>query len=504
MTEAAPELAIIGGGISGLYAAYKALQMGARHIHVYEESARLGGKIESGKVDGKTINRGAEFIDSEETRMISLARELRVALQENTNRRHEQFLLPTGRVLSGAEFYEAYAPYAMQVNADKALLEKEQAQANLLPDERRRLQLLHQQSVAQYADWLRDKVVLPDQGDAAMNYAQRQKAMESLRLASACFSSEVGQPPRNISATQFIAETRADESGFLSCDEKYRIEGGTEKLVESLRHHLHAKGVVFHTQARLQKVDKDAAGEIQLQFADARLNTNTPKLILALPAYAYKHIHGLNKIGVSWQQQEVLSNLQHTDSFKFTIALKPGAQVPHDKAFYSPEGWQCWSPQPGLLTFLSNAEFKDVARTSTPMELIRHRLQDFARAHGAKAEDMFDMHFPPGMQDYNYPGNNPCYATPKPGQGRQLEVLAASLPQLAQHNVGMAGTFLPLEGRVGFMECGAASAERACELVFEPVREKPVALIARGHQWRERVSLRPAAQPGVAAGVAAG
>jgi monoamine oxidase len=459
-----PRLAVIGGGISGLTAAYEALERGETNIHVYEASQRFGGKIQSGIVGGQTINRGAEFIDSEHTGLIGMARALGVPLVENTGMERETFQRPDGKTMDAEKFYDAYKPYAKQVMRDRALLQSHPHDA--------RAQWIKNFSLDQYLDHLDAKLeaehALPKPGlwqrVTRLFTNAPHPAREALAIAGLSFQSEMGQPMKNISAAQFIAETSPAVDTFLSSDCKFRVEGGTQALTDKLRETLEARGVTFHTGSALSTVGKRTDGGIDLGFASGDL-VAADKTILALPSYAFKDITGLETLGLSPQALTNLRKTQYTNSFKLTIAFKPG-MAPPEGAFYSTEGFQCWSPAPGLLTFLSNADMGG----ANPREFISARLEAFAKAHGKTADQMFDMNFTPGSFDYNNPGKAACYASPKVGQGETLAGLQSELPALAKNGIGIAGTYLPHDGGYGFMECGVVSAKRSCDLLIGPAK----------------------------------
>jgi phytoene dehydrogenase-like protein len=150
MDSSDQQLAIIGGGITGLTAAYEAVLRGATQVHVYESAARLGGKIESGQLNGTTINRGAEFIDSEHAVLRGLCQAMDVPLVENRGMAQECFQRPNGALMSSEDFYAAYKPYAEQIILDRAELTSNPTSE--------RAQTIRQQSLADYLAHLQKTV----------------------------------------------------------------------------------------------------------------------------------------------------------------------------------------------------------------------------------------------------------------------------------------------------------------------------------------------------------
>ncbi|MYU18895.1 protoporphyrinogen oxidase, partial [Streptomyces sp. SID8361] len=64
---------VIGGGIAGLAAAHRLLEGGAR-VTVLEASARLGGKLRSGEIEGAPVDLGAESMLARRPEAVDLAR----------------------------------------------------------------------------------------------------------------------------------------------------------------------------------------------------------------------------------------------------------------------------------------------------------------------------------------------------------------------------------------------------------------------------------------------
>ncbi|MEJ0010573.1 MAG: FAD-dependent oxidoreductase [Alphaproteobacteria bacterium] len=108
------KLAVAGGGITGLSAAYYALKQGVPgdRIDVYEGSNRLGGKIESATLDGKVVNKGAEFVDTDYHQFIGLCNELGVKLTDATDQQAMTMQRPGGGSMSEARFMREYQPLA--------------------------------------------------------------------------------------------------------------------------------------------------------------------------------------------------------------------------------------------------------------------------------------------------------------------------------------------------------------------------------------------------------
>ena len=70
-----PKLIIIGGGLAGLTAAYEAETRGIEYV-LLERGARVGGLVQTERVDGFVIDRGPESIITDKPAGVGLARAL--------------------------------------------------------------------------------------------------------------------------------------------------------------------------------------------------------------------------------------------------------------------------------------------------------------------------------------------------------------------------------------------------------------------------------------------
>src|SRR5688500_4784400 len=74
------DVAIVGGGLSGLSAARR-LRAGGRSVTVLEARERVGGKMRTDTIDGHRADLGAHWIGPTQDRIAALARELGVHVE---------------------------------------------------------------------------------------------------------------------------------------------------------------------------------------------------------------------------------------------------------------------------------------------------------------------------------------------------------------------------------------------------------------------------------------
>lgn len=359
MTKEAPNLAVIGGGPTGLLSAYYALKQGqpASSITVYEASGRTGGHA-----GGQgAAHLGPEFIDSDDTRMIALAKELGVPLQRSTDQQTLRFQTPSGQLMSEEEFLPRYAPLAEQIREDKARAAKDPAFAKELDGKNLETYLAELAARAQ-AKADKQKTYFQTVSDYVMPWSYKRVAPpEVVKTVQQAYASEVGQPASRINALQFAQEMSAkcDASGnpatFMDSDCAFRVKGGPEELFAKLRQKLELQGVNFETGAQLSSVSRAEDG-LTLGFGEKQVKAD--KLVMAVPAHALSGIEGLEALGMDSSARQTAENLQYTHNAKFTIKLREGVQLPEETSYFN-AGFQTWMrPGEGSVTFLVGGDMR--------------------------------------------------------------------------------------------------------------------------------------------------
>lgn len=493
--------AIVGGGISGLSAALEALERGEKNIHVYEASGRFGGKIQSSKIGDYTVNMGAEFIDSEEENphLHKIARRVGVALKPTGEQSKEIFYASDGKAMP--DFLERYSPIARrleklreEMEADPGLAKKIHAMSakELLTKLGNEVPANQPAKLFEpTGNFMLDMVIsganiaygaLKGLGnfayDALMvvtlqSSRSNRVSQDVLDVAQGAIEKELGTKLENVTAKQFVSEFSPSEDRFLASSCSHRVEGGTEALVIALKKHLEEKGVHFHTNHKLTSVQsKDGKKILTFTTPGGEEIVESDNTVVAVAAYALPNINWLDANGNPDKDMEFLREMgkvQYTNNAKITFKVKPGVKLPTDEAnAFLPVG-EFWSTDPGYLTVLYHNENGD-----KPAAVMKKTMEAFAKSMGKRVEDIFELEAgKPAVGSFVYtnPGNAPCYSTPSSKTGREIEQYFARMEALASKGIGFAGTYISLpDGGTGFMECGAASAERACERMFGPVK----------------------------------
>ncbi|MFQ3612243.1 MAG: NAD(P)/FAD-dependent oxidoreductase [Cyanobacteriota bacterium] len=213
-----PKIAIVGGGLAGLNAAYQLKKLGLSST-VYEAKSILGGRIQSqAVVELSLINDlGGCFVNSDHEDILELVQELNLELFPRFENLDVEGVPETayfynGRLYSEAQVAEQLQPLAEQIGQDAVLLEDD------FDIHAERLDGL---SVQEYLDQHSDKI-----------------SSRWIRdLVETGIRSEYGVEPFESSALQLIYNlpTVEDDSvDPLTSDEAYTIQGGSAQLIAAL------------------------------------------------------------------------------------------------------------------------------------------------------------------------------------------------------------------------------------------------------------------------------
>jgi monoamine oxidase len=259
-----PKIAIVGGGLAGLNAAYQLKKAGLTAT-VYEGRGRVGGRIHSvtGKVGkGLVIELGGSFININHEDLLTLVKEFdlklfnRVEDFANSSFPAEGYYFD-GKLHSEAEVAEKLRPLAAQIAIDSTLIDEDFEQ--YAPD----LELL---SVTEYLDRHADKISEPF----------------IRKLIESTIRTEYGVEPEESSALQLlynlptVEEEKVEVLG--ASDETYMVEGGNSKIIEALAAKLTGQ---IQTKKRLLAI-KSRENSYELLFKDKSV-VNADYVIIAIP-----------------------------------------------------------------------------------------------------------------------------------------------------------------------------------------------------------------------------
>lgn len=260
-----PKIAIIGGGIAGLNAAYH-LQKAGLEATVYEARNRVGGRMQSvtGAVgSGLVSDLGGHLVNTNHTDMIALAEEFGINLFDRVA---DVEALPfpdiayffNNSLQSEAEIADKLRPLADQILADAIALDEN------FDTTARRLDRL---SVTQYLDRHRSKILDP-----------------FIRvLIEQTIRTEYGVEPQDSSALQLIFNlplVEGDQVELLGAsDEVFSVEGGSAQITNQLATVL---GDQIHLRMPLTAIQRRGQ-RYRLSLGDTQVDADYVILTLPFP-----------------------------------------------------------------------------------------------------------------------------------------------------------------------------------------------------------------------------
>jgi monoamine oxidase len=266
-----PKIAIVGGGIAGLNAAYQLNKVGLEAT-VYEAKSQVGGRIRSvtGVAGAELVtDLGGSFINSNHADMLALVKEFNLSLFKRAEATEKSPFPAEGyffedKLYSELEVAEKLRPIAHQIVKDADLLEQNYEKYAPIFD---RL------SVAQYLEQHEDKITEP--------FVQA--------LLESALRAEYGAEPESSSTLQLLFILTTVENNEVTIvggsDEAYVVQDGSGKVIESL-------AAVFpdriKTKMRLQKIMPNGDG-YRLLFSD-RPTVEADYVILAVPVSVLRQL----------------------------------------------------------------------------------------------------------------------------------------------------------------------------------------------------------------------
>jgi len=330
-------VAIIGGGVAGLTAAYRLQAAGATPI-VFEASNRWGGRMFTvyDFYKGMFCELGGEFVDTNHEDLQTLATELGVEMQklaaegdgEDLYFFKNQFHVPK-EMIDPKKKKGAFKPIAKQIakDADK-LLDKDENWTSYAHK-------LDKMSLKDYLEQFRGKT-----DDWAID------------LLDVGYNIEFGlltEDQSSLNMVDFITTDMGEPfSMFGESDEVYRIKGGSSALIKALVDALENKIEMKQGHALTAIDQKD--GQITLSFdaPGGPISQSYEAVILALPFTKLRQVQGLEGLDLGDEKLTCIRELGYGQSAKILQGTtsrvwrtpESGLPAPSNGTFYTDLGFQ--------------------------------------------------------------------------------------------------------------------------------------------------------------------
>jgi monoamine oxidase len=510
--NASREIAVIGGGPSGLVSAYRLSEQGYK-VTVIEAAGLLGGHMQTSK---SGFDLGAQLISTREQGLIQLANELGVkfdppyeehagetpseAFAEVEEEEPTKFVV-NGRAYSEEELSAAYEPLADYIYPLQLQLRDANGQ---FTDIARQLDSMSMQ------EFLDEKAQLLPPENRDLVHTVLKQAMHT----------EFGDPNR-LSALAFVDYVGAKEvDGIFNVlgesDEAYVFADGAGSLIKALEAKLKERGVTFATNTRVTGLENGEHGiNVQTQSQEGVESKRYDYVVSALSLENLRHVSGLDTLGLSPGQMDAIHNVEYANLVKINVPTKDASfnhQVYMDLKAEGESGqivaWQNGEgvgSETGSITFYC-ADIELGEPGETRETLIDQMKKKYAQATDKNAQttnkNASDVFAEGGIEIADWRGaGRGCFSMPTKGQYINQHSLIDQSNLTAP--IGFATEAIPVvykseNSARGFtsntgcmnnaVESANRAAERGIELMQERTRSQELATARRNWDWRETVA----------------
>lgn len=301
--QGSPEVAIVGAGFAGLYAATVLAGKGIGS-QVYEAGSRSGGRVASlrGLFPGQVVERGAELIDTTHSTVRQLSRQFGLTLEDHEKQPGEEFFFFSGRHWSEAEVVAEYRAFTGAMNND--------------------LQRLSGGPTADsFNAYDRELDLMP-----LSSYLESRGAGPLLRrVMDTAYTIEFGREIDRQSSLALLFFAQANKRSHFTpfgnfSDERFHIVEGNDAIATGLERRL-ARGVAFGH--RLVRVGRVADGRIKLSFdvGGRVVDTLHASAILTLPAPLMRDVTFDASVALPAHSRTAIAGLDYGTNSKMMIGF---------------------------------------------------------------------------------------------------------------------------------------------------------------------------------------
>lgn len=402
-----PRIAIVGGGMAGLNAAYK-LQKAGLTATVFEGSNRTGGRIFTAPDllgAGITTELGGEFIDSNHEEMLALIDEFGLqrldTLDPSVAALKKETYFINGRHYTIADAARAFVPIARKVAADYESME------DVDYDTEGGGTKFDGTSIAQYLDgygatgWLRELLDVAYITEYGLDAAEQSSLNFTFLIGTGDLSTPAG--------FALLGES----------DERYKVKGGNQQLVDELARRVEPQ---IRRRHKLEAIRSRGDGyALTFQADRGTVTENADIVVLAIPFTLLREVD--IQVPLSTLKQKAIRELGYGNNAKVLVGFKTRhwQTLGYSGATYTDEAFQlAWDNsyvQPGTvggLTLYSGGKAGIEVGQGTAEDVARRLMVGVNRAYpGAIAQQndkVSRFHWP------TFPWTKGSYSCYKPGQ----------------------------------------------------------------------------------------
>jgi monoamine oxidase len=287
-------IAIIGGGTAGIVCASEL----AKHGHsatIYEaNSKRLGGRMwSSHRIPGKVIERGGEFIDSDNPLLLSYVKSLGLHLEDVNDIPGAGFYFINGKQYSEAEIVNEIRVFAKRIHPDQTKIKEPTFFKHNAHEAK-----LDFTDLATYLDrHARDLPLARTILDLACNIEYGLETSEQSAL--------------NLLLSLEVAK---DFSPFeIYSDERYHIVEGNSQIPQRLAEQLPGQ---IHTAMQLTRLRRNSFNQFELYFNNSPTPEIADAVVLAIPFSVLRTVELDPSLKLSADKMRAINELKYGDNVK--------------------------------------------------------------------------------------------------------------------------------------------------------------------------------------------
>lgn len=332
------KVAIVGAGLAGLACGYELKQHGI-FATLYEASNRVGGRCFSlggafpGSVNfpNQVVERGGEFIDSQNKTLLRLAKQFQLPLEDVSQQLGESACYFNGQHYTESEIVDEYQDFLTAIDADLRML-------SAAPTADRH----------NAADISLDRINL-------LEYLETRKAGDILKAAiNASYMAEYGLELEEQSCLNFLMVVREiqkyEANPFhIFSDECYHVVGGNEQIVQGLSNELQGQ---IDLGMRLVRVRKNSNNCIEVTFdkGSQTISMEYDAVVLAIPFPVLRSVELDASLEIPAWKREAIDKLDNATHAKMMLGFnsRPWAELDSNGESYSnlPHHQVTWETNP--------------------------------------------------------------------------------------------------------------------------------------------------------------
>ncbi|MCC5614366.1 FAD-dependent oxidoreductase [Nostoc sp. CHAB 5836] len=300
-----PKVLVVGAGIAGLTAAYRLRQAGVT-VDIIEARNRVGGRIRSlanTAGTGVTVELGGEFIDTDHTKLRSLAEELGLTIVDLLA--NDQGLVPEtwyfqGRKIPELEIINYFIPLAQKIEEDLVAIGdgdvtyRSYNQATFALDNT---------SITEYLKQAQINPILQEMLDVSYTTEYGREAAEQ-----SCLN------------LVFLIGTNTDRfSVYGESDERYTIRGGNDQVPRLLANSL-AYFIETETELEAISIRPDGRYRVSLRSGYKTFDRTYERILLTLPFSTLRLVK--LKVNLPAIKQKAIAELGYGTNAKLITAYR--------------------------------------------------------------------------------------------------------------------------------------------------------------------------------------